>query len=145
MIVHQAQAQRQQVVPFENIQVRYQSAFNESKPNAFLINTPAELEKVLTDLKLTANPGSIDLAEFLAEQSLLLVYGGNRPTSGHKLHVLKVTRSRKELIIKSRLFVPGTNCYVPQVVTYPLQVVAIPKTQGVRLTLDLLQSTQDCK
>lgn len=145
MIVHQAQAQRLQVLPFENIQVRYQSAFNESKPNVFLINTPAELEKVLQELKLTANPGSIDLAEFLAEQSLLLVYGGNRPTSGHKLHVLKVTRSRKELIIKSRLFVPGANCYVPQVVTYPLQVVAIPKTQGVRLTLDLLQSTQDCK
>lgn len=145
MIVHQAQAQRQQAVPFENIQVRYQSAFHESKPNAFLINTPAELEKVLTELKLTANPGSIDLSEFLAEQSLLLVYGGNRPSSGHKLHVLKVTRSRKELTIKSRLFVPGANCYVPQVVTYPLQVVAIPKTQGVRLTLDLLQSTQDCK
>ena len=133
------------MVPFENIQVRYQSAFNEAKPNAYLINTPEELEKVLQELKLTANPGSIDLGQLLAEQSLLLVYGGNRPTAGHKLHVLKVTRSRKELTIKSRLFVPGANCYVQQLLTYPLQVVAIPKTQGVRLTLDLLQSTQDCK
>lgn len=138
-------AQRQQAVPFENIQVRYQSAYHEAKPNAYLINTTADLERVLQELKLTPNAGSIDLTDFLAEQSLLLVYGGNRPTSGHKLHVLKVTRNRKELVIKSRLFVPGTNCYVPQVITYPLQVVAIPKTQGVRLTLDLLQSTQDCK
>lgn len=133
------------MVPFENIQVRYQSAMNEAKPNAFLINTEADLQRVLQDLKLTASPGSIDLTAFLADQSLLLVYGGNRPSSGHKLHVLKVTRNRKELVVKSRLFVPGANCYVPQVVTYPLQVVAIPKTQGVRLTLDLLQSTQDCK
>ncbi len=138
-------AQKAKPILFENIQVRYQSAYHEQGPNAYLINTSAELDEVLSRLKLTPAPGSIDLAGLLAEQSLILVYGGNRPTAGHKLHVLKITQRKKELVIKSRLFVPGAICYVPQVISYPLQVVAIPKTNGVLLTLDLLQSGQDCK
>lgn len=138
-------SQKAQPILFENIQVRYQSAFHEQGPNAYLINSTAELDSVLALLQLTASPGGIDLAEVLSDRSLILVYGGNRPSSGHKLHVLKINQVKKELQIKSRLFVPGANCYVPQVITYPLQVVAIPKTKGVQLTLDLLQSTQDCK
>lgn len=138
-------SQKPQPVLFENIQVRYQSAYHEQGPDAFLINSTAELEAVLSKLELSPSVGGIDLGELLSDRSLILVYGGNRPTAGHKLHVLKINQTKKELQIKSRLFVPGTNCYVPQVITYPLQVVAIPKTQGVQLTLDLLQSTQDCK
>jgi len=138
-------SQKAQPILFENIQVRYQSAYHEQGPDAFLINTTAELEAILAKLQLSAAPGGIDLTELLNDRSLILVYGGNRPTAGHKLHVLKINRLKKELQIKSRLFVPGANCYVPQVITYPLQVVAIPKTENVQLTLDLLQSTQDCK
>lgn len=138
-------SQKPQAVMFENIQVRYQSAYHEQGPNAYLINTTAELDSVLALLQLTSSPGGIDLAEVLSDRSLILVYGGNRPSAGHKLHVLKINQIKKEMQIKSRLFVPGANCYVPQVITYPLQVVAIPKTKGVQLTLDLLQSTQDCK
>lgn len=138
-------SQKPQPILFENIQVRYQSAFHEQGPDAYLINSVAELDSVLAKLQLSAGAGGIDMAELLQDRSLILVYGGNRPTAGHKLHVLKINRLKKELQIKSRLFVPGTNCYVPQVITYPLQVVAIPKIQDVRLTLDLLQSTQDCK
>lgn len=138
-------SQKTQPILFENIQVRYQSAYHEQGPDAYLINSTTELDSVLAKLQLTPSPGGIDLTEMLQDRSLILVYGGNRPTAGHKLHVLKINRVKKELQIKSRLFVPGANCYVPQVITYPLQVVAIPKTTGVQLTLDLLQSTQDCK
>ncbi|MFN3528860.1 MAG: protease complex subunit PrcB family protein [Bacteroidia bacterium] len=138
-------SKKQQTVLFENIQVRYESMYNELGPNAFLINTKAELDSVQSLLELSPAKGMPDLSLFLEDRSLVLVYGGMRPSAGYRLHVLKLSRTKNELFIRTRLFKPGENCYVSTVITYPLQVVAIPKTTQVRLNLDLLESTQDCK
>lgn len=138
-------SKKQQTVRYEVMEVRYESMYNEHGPNAFLINTKAQLDSVQRFLELSPAEGMPDLSLFLEDRSLLLVYGGMRPSAGYRLHVLKLIRTKKELFIGARVIKPGENCYVSTVITYPLQVVALPKTSGLRLNLDLLESTEDCK
>ncbi len=138
-------SQKGQMVIFENIQVRYDSEYNEAERTAFIINTEAELQAALTQLQLSPRRGTPDLAAFLSDRTLVFVYGGMRRTAGHRLHVTKVVQKRNTLIVRARMLQPGPNCVTSDVITYPLQVVAIPKNESVKLTLDFLESIQDCE
>lgn len=134
-----------QLLIFENIQVRYDSEYNELERTAFVINTEAELLAALTQLQLSPRRGTPDLAAFLDDRTLIVVYGGMRRTAGHRLHVTKISQKRSGLTVRARMLQPGPNCVTSSVLSYPLQVVAIPKNKTAKLTLDFLESIQDCE
>lgn len=138
-------SQKGQMIIFENIQVRYDGAHPKQGPNAYLINSEERLRKVLEDLQLTPRIGNPDLTPYLAEYTLIVVYGGIRKTGGHRLHVTKVIQNKRELVVRARMLQPGPNCNTTSVITHPVQIVAVPKNTMKRLTLDFLESIQDCK
>lgn len=138
-------SQKGQMIIFENVQVRYDGAHPKQGPNAYIINSEERLRAVLADLQLNPRIGNPDLTAYLPEYTLIVVYGGIRKTGGHRLHVTKIIQKKRELVVRARMLQPGPNCNTSSVISYPVQIVAIPKNATKRLTLDFLESIQDCK
>lgn len=133
------------MIIFENIQVRYDGADPKQGPNAYIINSEERLRGVLAELQLTPRIGNPDLTAYLPEYTLIVVYGGIRNTGGHRLHVTKIIQKKRELVVRARMLQPGPNCNTTSVISHPIQIVAVPKNATRRLTLDFLESIQDCK
>jgi hypothetical protein len=138
-------SQKGQMIIFENVQVRYDGAHPKQGPNAYIINSEERLRAVLADLQLNPRIGNPDLTAYLPEYTLIVVYGGIRKTGGHRLHVTKIIQKKRELVVRARMLQPGPNCNTSSVISYPVQIVAIPKNATKRLNLDFLESIQDCK
>ncbi|MBC7341638.1 MAG: protease complex subunit PrcB family protein [Clostridia bacterium] len=67
---------------------------------------------------------------FVREESncrIVLVTMGARPTGGYSIKVEKVRRTQDAWIIEVTTHVPGPHDVVTQVITYPYQLIRIPK------------------
>lgn len=132
------------MVLFENVQMRFQVNETNKKPAIFLINNSADLNRVLSSLELVPARGMSDLNLFLEDRSLILVHAGRRSTANNKLYIVKVFENKKGMTVRARILVPGQNCEKNLLETYPVQLIAVPKVFASKLTLDLLETLQNC-
>jgi hypothetical protein len=132
------------MVLFENVQMRFQVNETNEKPAIFLINNSADLSRVLSSLELVPARGMPDLNIFLEDRSLIVIHAGRRISANNKLYVIKVVENKKGMTVRARILVPGQNCGNNNSVTYPVQVIAVPKVLAGKLTLDLIETLQNC-
>jgi hypothetical protein len=63
-------------------------------------------------------------------EMVVIVALGSRPTGGYYVKVTSVEASDGSILVRYEEGTPGPGCMVPQVITAPYQVVAVPKKEG---------------
>jgi len=122
---------------FEFLPAVFEHEYAENEAKAYLLNDQESYDKLLKNLKMRQQD-RIEYTEYWENYSLLLVYGGTRPTSGYNIHTSAVTRIGKNMEVTALLTGPGADCAVSDMITYPLQLLAIPKIyikEEIKLTL----------
>lgn len=120
-------AKKPQLLGFEYLPAVYEHEYVEHPAKAYLLNDQESYDKLLGELKIKQQ-GRSDYSDYWENSSLLLVYGGTRPTSGYNIQTDSISYLGKGMKITAIFIEPGENCVVSDMITYPFQLLAIPKT-----------------
>jgi hypothetical protein len=138
-------ANKPTVLSFEYLPAVYEHSYNEKPAQAYLVNSDSEYLALLDSLGIRQQD-EIFYESYWAANSLLLVYGGMRPSSGYSLQTDSLIRRGKEIEIRATLFKPGDDCMVADVISYPFQLLAIPKsTANTRFKLLITEKSKRCR
>jgi hypothetical protein len=102
-------------------------------PGVWLITSDAELLKT----------GASSLAQVpvdFANQSLVVVALGERPTGGYWARITNLQRKGHTLYVQGQANQPGDNDVTTQVISYPYEAVIIERQQGVTRVLSEIES-----
>jgi hypothetical protein len=110
----------------------------------YVINSREELDELLNksmygfrQMKLNNN---LDLAISLEtltpeidleKYTIIAVFMGELPTSGYSINIDKIIEEKKDVKVFLTETMPGKDCQVNQVFTYPYQVVKVPKISKI--------------
>lgn len=130
---------------FEYVPADFISTYNEMPPQVYLINGQAEFDSICKRLQLAPGMHEVDYNAYFKENSLLLVYGGMQRTTGYDVNTLSVLAGKKSLHLKLELIRPGQQCMVADMITYPLQILAVEKMEEVELSFDWVVRDKDCR
>lgn len=130
---------------FEYVPADFISTYNEMPPQVYLINGQAEFDSICKRLQLAPGMHEVDYNAYFKENSLLLVYGGMQRTTGYDVNTLSVLAGKKSLHLKLELIRPGQQCMVADMITYPLQILAVEKMEEVELSFDWVARDKDCR
>lgn len=130
---------------FEYVPADFFSTYNELPPQVYLINGQAEFDSICKLLQLEPGMHEVDYNVYFKENSLLLVYGGMQRTTGYDVNTLSVLAGKKSLHLKLELIRPGQQCMVADMITYPLQILAVEKMEDVELSFDWVARDKDCR
>lgn len=115
-----------QLMTFEYLPAVFEHEYAENEAKAYLINDQESYYKLLGQLKMRQQDRD-EYAEYWENYSLLLVYGGTRPSTGYNIQTDSVVTVGNKMKVSALLHEPGDNCMVADMITYPLQLLAIPK------------------
>lgn len=133
------------VLSFEYLPAVYEHSYNEKPAQAYLVNSDADYLALLDTLGIRQQD-EIFYDSYWAANSLLLVYGGMRPSSGFSLQTDSLIRRGNEIEIRATLVKPGDDCMVADVISYPFQLLAIPKSkENTRFKLSITEKTKRCR
>ena len=76
--------------------------------------------------------------------SVLAEFVGQRNTGGYSVEILEVTESDNSINLFVKEMIPGENCMVTQVISYPFDVIVIPKTDKTLVEVEYRQEVYDC-
>lgn len=130
---------------FEFLPADFTSLYNELPPQVYLINTQADFDSICKVLQLGPGMHEVDYNVYFMESSLLLVYGGMQRSTGYEVNTLSVMASKKSIQLKAELVRPGQHCLVADMITYPLQLLAVDKIEEVELAFDWVVRDKDCR
>ena len=117
-LLYDRQPVEEAIVPFENIRVEVPSVFFEDR-EAFLINSAEEYEETFGE------GADIDFGE----HSVIAVFSGEKPTGGYEIEITGITETTNRIKINVLETIPGEDCVVIQVITFPYDVVLIESTE----------------
>jgi hypothetical protein len=138
-------SQKPEALSFEYLSGVYEHQFVEKGPEVQLISSAAEYESSLKALGCTPQGKEIEGFDF-EKRSLVLLFGGTRPSSGYSIQTDSLVRTGKALELVGVLQKPGENCIVADMISYPMQLLAIDKpVSGTVLTLRLKETTTNCR
>jgi hypothetical protein len=63
-----------------------------------------------------------------ASQTVIVASPGVEGSPGYQFNITRVMAVHHRLVVEATLTTPGLNCFWIQVVTFPVHVIAIPKT-----------------
>lgn len=137
-------ANKPKLLSFEYLPVDFQSMYNENGPNSYLINNDMDMQQVLKKLELQPI-NEVDYGFFYENNSLLLIYGGMQRTTGYKIDLKSVTLAKGKLEVRAELHGPGEGCLLGDAITYPTQLIAIPKFDGQYVMLTMPVIAKPCR
>lgn len=130
---------------FEYLPADFTSSYNELPSQLFLINSQAEFDSIYKLLQLGPGMHEVDYSVYFEANSLLLVYGGMQRSTGYEVNTRSVMAGKKKIELKAELIRPGQNCLVADMITYPLQLLAVEKIEEAELTFELTPRDKDCR
>jgi hypothetical protein len=137
--------QKPEALSFEYLSGVYEHRYVEKGAEVQLIGSAAEYESKLKALGCTPQGKEMEGFDF-EKRSLILLFGGTRPSSGYSIQTDSLIRTGKSLKLVAVLQKPGENCVVADMISYPMQLLAIDKpAKGTALTLSLKENTTDCQ
>lgn len=127
------------LLTFEYLPADFQSMYNEKGPNIYIINNDMDMQNVLKELQMQPM-NDADYSFFYENNSLVLIYGGMQPTTGYKIDLQSVTLTKGKLEVLAELHSPGEGCLMGDMITYPVQLIAIQKidSQDVKLSMQVI-------
>lgn len=120
-------ANKPQMLSFEYLPAVYEHEYVEQEAKAYLVNDQESYNELLAKLKIKQQDRD-EYTEYWENSSLLLVYGGTRPSTGYAIQTDSISQQGKKMRVSALFIEPGDNCMVADMITYPFQLLAIPKT-----------------
>ena len=96
--------------------------------------------------KLKSNMGGavkIPVVDF-SKHNIIIVAQGMKNSGGYSVDIKSVNVTANNVIVNADFNKPGKNCIVTDVITYPYEVIKIPKVNKMVL-LNKKEITNDCK
>lgn len=132
------------LLTFEYLPSDFQSLYNEKGANIYVINNENEMQEVLKELQMQPI-NEVDYSFFYQNNSLVLIYGGMQRTTGYKVDLQSVTLTKGKLQVLAELHTPGEGCIMGDMITYPVQLIAIQKIKGDNASLDMPAVAKPCR
>ncbi|MDP2188946.1 MAG: protease complex subunit PrcB family protein [Sphingobacteriaceae bacterium] len=132
------------LLTFEYLPSDFQSMYNEKGANIYVINNDNEMQEVLKELQMQPI-NEVDYSFFYQNNSLVLIYGGMQRTTGYKVDLQSVTLTKGKLQVLAELHTPGEGCLMGDMITYPVQLIAIEKIAGKDVSLDMPVVAKPCR
>jgi hypothetical protein len=130
---------------FEPLPYKFQSAFTEFTPRLCYIGTVSDWHACLKQLELKPESGTPPVEQLLAGKHLLLLYGGMRPTTGFTIEANSLHVKGKSAELLASLNYPCMGSIQADMITYPVQLIAIKPFKKQRSwVLRLLEIQTDC-
>lgn len=129
---------------FELLPADFMPMYNELGDTVFVIESQADFDSLSTRMQLQFHQQEMDLSPYYQTHTLLLVYGGWQRSTGYKLESGSMVQTGKKVQIKATLYTPGEGCLQADMITYPMQLLAVPKQKKVRYSLYLQKVTKNC-
>lgn len=133
-----------QLLTFEYLPADFQSMYNELPAELFVINNDNEMQEVLKKLQMQPT-NEVDYTYFYENNSLVLIYGGMQRTTGYKIDLQSVTLTKGKLDVLAELHTPGAGCLMGDMITYPVQLIAIQKIDGKLHSFELPAVAKPCQ
>lgn len=138
-------SQQPRELAFELLPVDFIPMYNELGDTVFVIQSQADFDSLSTRLQLQFQQNEMDLTPYFQTHTLLLVYGGWQRTTGYKLDSRNLVQSGKKVQINAALYTPGEGCLMADMITYPMQMLAVPKQKKARYSLELQKVSKNCR
>ena len=132
------------LLSFEYLPSNFQSIYNEKGASIHVINNEEEMQEVLKALQMQPI-NEVDYSFFYQNNSLVLIYGGMQRTTGYKIDLQSVTLTKGKLQVLAELHTPGEGCIMGDMITYPVQFIAIQKIDGKNVSLDMPAVAKPCR
>jgi len=114
-------------------------------PGHYVINSREELDQLLNksmfsfkgtiesnnNLKLAASSETVIPEVDFEKYTIIAVFMGELPTSGYSINIDKIIEEKMGVKVFLTETMPGKDCQVNQVFTYPYQVVKVPKISKI--------------
>lgn len=130
---------------FELLPADFVPMYNELPAMLYVVNTPAEWDSLSARLQLQFTQHEMDLNGYFATHTLLLVYGGWQRTSGYQLDTKALIRTGKKVTVQAKLLSPGNGCLMADVITFPMQLLAVPKGKKRTYSLQMQTESKPCR
>lgn len=145
VLLSSCKSQKPREMVFELLPADFMPMYNELGDTVFVINSQAEFDSLSSRLQLQFLQNEIDLTPYFQSNTLLLVYGGWQRTTGYKLDTQKLLRKGKKVQIAATLYTPGEGCLMGDMITYPMQLLAVGKDKKLRYSLELQKVSKSCR
>lgn len=129
---------------FELLPADFMPMYNELNDTLFVLNSQAEYDTLAARLQLQFHQKEMDFSPYFNTHTLLLVYAGWQRTTGYALDTKKLVRTGKKVQVEATLSTPGEGCLMADMITYPMQILAVPKEKKVRYSLNLQKVSKNC-
>ena len=97
-----------------------------------VVRTQAEWEALWRDHMPARQPAAIDFSKEMA----VGVFLGSKPTAGYSVSIVSALEEGGALRVRYRETPPPADAITAQVITYPYQIVAIPKSAAADVTFE---------
>lgn len=129
-------------VPFHSIQWGYY-AKGYAHPTYLAINDQETWTRVWTQAFCDSYSCPPTPQVDFEHRTVLVVFLGQKPTSGYAVNVTQVTQQGSELHVLVTLTTPGRSCGEYEVLTFPFHFVDLPKT-SMAVTFTNQTSVRNC-
>lgn len=116
------------------VQARYTGQYASfEKPGVYILTSPAQLGDL---------DGAIDASQIdFANQSVVVLAAGSRPTGGYWAYLSSLQRSGNALYVQGRVNSPGEGAMTTQAFTQPWSAVVVEKLPGNMMIVPEVEST----
>jgi hypothetical protein len=117
------------VVSFQTVMVPPAATWQTELPRVTTVTTAAEWttlwQQMTEGVSLKPMPPQVDLEN----AQLVAISVGQKPSGGYTIEVQEVRETEQAIKIAVREEVPGENCITTSALTYPYQVISIPRSE----------------
>lgn len=130
---------------FEVLPADFVPMYNELPAMLYVLNSTTEWDSLSARLQLQFTQHELDLSGYFATHTLLLVYGGWQRTSGYQLDTKALVQTGKKVSVHTKLLSPGNGCLMADVITFPMQLLAVPKGKKRTYSLQMQTESKPCR
>jgi hypothetical protein len=100
-----------------------------------VVRTAAEWDALWRSHLPTRQPAAVDFSK----EMVVGVFLGSRPTPGYGVTIVSASEEGNVLRVRYRETSPPPDAILAQVITFPYQIVAIPKSAATDVKFDKIQ------
>jgi hypothetical protein len=138
-------SQKPEQLSFEILPVQFVPMYNELPATVYAINSQAEFDSLTARLQLQFIDNEMDLSGYYATHTLLLVYAGWQRTTGYQLDTKMLLRKGRQVGVHAVLQTPGEGCLMADMITFPMQLLAVPKGKKRVYSLEMQLMSKPCR
>lgn len=138
-------SQKPTELSFELLPANFTPMYNELPATVYAVNSQAAWDSLSKRLQLQFAENEMDLTGYFKTHTLLLVYAGWQRTTGYQLDTKALTQTGKLITVQAKLFTPGEGCLMADMITFPMQLLAVPKGKKRTYSLQMQAEAKACR